>query len=195
MRHLLCALLATARSGLRPQRELAIENLALRQQLAILKRTTKRPKLSHADRAFWVALSRLWPDVSIDFFSLCQRPRFASSTCSSCSSMSAEVCHPRPRQDLWRELRSSSACDGNRAGPHRAAVAVAEPVLRARQRSSLSQWSAGCIIATHDAQPKRTSRSHKEHRIRELRRGALQNASPFDKICISKDVGLFAGGT
>ena len=46
--------------------------------------------------------------------------------------LSAEVCHPRPRQDLWRELRSSSACDGNRAGPHRAAVAVAEPVLRAR---------------------------------------------------------------
>ncbi len=60
MRHLLCALLATARSSLRPQRELAIENLALRQQLAILKRTTKRPRLTNADRAFWVALSRLW---------------------------------------------------------------------------------------------------------------------------------------
>ena len=62
MRHLLCALLATARSSLRPQRELAIENLALRQQLAILKRTTKRPRLTNADRAFWVALSRLWSD-------------------------------------------------------------------------------------------------------------------------------------
>ena len=62
MRYLLCALLATARSSLRPQRELAIENLALRQQLAILKRTTKRPKLSHADRAFWVALCGLWSD-------------------------------------------------------------------------------------------------------------------------------------
>jgi transposase InsO family protein len=34
----------------------------LRQQLAVLRRTTKRPKLSRADRAFWVALSRLWPD-------------------------------------------------------------------------------------------------------------------------------------
>jgi len=62
MLHLLYALLATARSSLRSQRELAIENLALRQQLAILKRTTKRPKLTHADRAFWVALSHLWPD-------------------------------------------------------------------------------------------------------------------------------------
>ena len=34
----------------------------MRQQLAILKRTAKRPALTKADRAFWVALSRLWPD-------------------------------------------------------------------------------------------------------------------------------------
>jgi hypothetical protein len=59
---LLYALLASPRSSLRSQRELAIENLSLRQQLAILKRTTKRPKLRKADRAFWVALSRLRPD-------------------------------------------------------------------------------------------------------------------------------------
>jgi hypothetical protein len=62
MIHLVCALLATARSSLRSQRELALENLALRQQLAVLKRRTKRPALTNADRAFWVALSRLWPD-------------------------------------------------------------------------------------------------------------------------------------
>ena len=62
MIHLVCALLATARSSLKSQRELALENIALRQQLAVLKRTTKRPALTHADRAFWVALSRLWPD-------------------------------------------------------------------------------------------------------------------------------------
>ena len=62
MLHLLHALLATARSSLKSQRELTLENLALRQQLAILRRKTKRPKLAKADRAFWVALSRLWPD-------------------------------------------------------------------------------------------------------------------------------------
>ena len=62
MLHLLYVLVATARSSLRPQRELALENLALRQQLAIVQRKTKRPKLSNADRAFWVALCRLWPD-------------------------------------------------------------------------------------------------------------------------------------
>lgn len=59
---LLYPLFATARSNLKSQRELALENLALRQQLAILKRKTKRPKLNNADRAFWVALCRLWPD-------------------------------------------------------------------------------------------------------------------------------------
>ena len=59
---LLHALLATARSSLKSQGELALENLALRQQLAVLKRKTKRPKLRKVDRAFWVALSRLWPD-------------------------------------------------------------------------------------------------------------------------------------
>ena len=62
MLRLLYALLATARSRLRLQRELALENLALRQQLAVVQRKTKRPKLTKADRAFWVALCRLWPD-------------------------------------------------------------------------------------------------------------------------------------
>jgi len=57
---LLSALLATARSSLKSQHGLALENLALRQQLAILRRRTKRPQLTKTDRAFWVALSHLW---------------------------------------------------------------------------------------------------------------------------------------
>ncbi len=68
MIHLVYALLATARSSLRSRRELALENLALRQQLAVLKRSSKRPKLAKMDRAFWVALSRLstaWQDILI----------------------------------------------------------------------------------------------------------------------------------
>ena len=288
MLHLLYALLATARSSLKPQRELALENLALRQQLAILQRKTKRPKLSKADRAFWVALCRLWPDwhnaliivkpqtvigwhrkgfklywtwksrrrggrppIDAELRTLIRRiasenptwgaprihgellmlgfevgeatvslymprlrkppshswrvspkphprPRFHRLLCRAHSNVSrpvriprararaptyrvlqrnrcsvravdrpaigqrlprrlgAEVHHPGPRQDLWRELRSSSAYDGNRAGSHRAAVSMAESVLRARDRYP----SAGCIIATHDALPDPKSRSH-----------------------------------
>lgn len=35
--------------------------LSLRQQLAIYAQRQSRPRLSPLDRAFWVALSRLWP--------------------------------------------------------------------------------------------------------------------------------------
>jgi len=42
-------------------RQLALENLALRQQLAVYKRTANRLKLQRADRLLWVWLSRVWP--------------------------------------------------------------------------------------------------------------------------------------
>ncbi len=41
-------------------RHLALENLALLQQLAVYKRTVPRPKLRTTDRLFWVALARVW---------------------------------------------------------------------------------------------------------------------------------------
>ncbi len=39
---------------------LAAENLALRQQVAVLKRTNPRPTLRRRDRVFWAWLARLW---------------------------------------------------------------------------------------------------------------------------------------
>src|SRR6267378_2538371 len=42
-------------------RQLALENLALRQQLAVYKRTANRPKLHRSDRLLWVWLSGVWP--------------------------------------------------------------------------------------------------------------------------------------
>jgi putative transposase len=47
---------------LRPQKDsdLALENLALRQQLAILKRPKKRPQIRTKDRLFWILLFRFW---------------------------------------------------------------------------------------------------------------------------------------
>ena len=41
-------------------RQVALENLALRQQLAVYKKMVTRPKLLSSDRLFWVALSRVW---------------------------------------------------------------------------------------------------------------------------------------
>ena len=40
--------------------ELAAENLALRQQLAVLQQKSKRPRIRNRDRIFWAALSRIW---------------------------------------------------------------------------------------------------------------------------------------
>jgi putative transposase len=52
--------LRTLRSAVRTHRELALENLALRQQLAVCKARQPRPRLTAIDRIFWVLLSRLW---------------------------------------------------------------------------------------------------------------------------------------
>jgi transposase InsO family protein len=41
-------------------RQLALENLALRQQLAVYKRAVTRPPLRKTDRVFWVGLARVW---------------------------------------------------------------------------------------------------------------------------------------
>ena len=40
---------------------LAMENLALRQQVAVFKQSTRRPKLRPRDRIFWVWITWLWP--------------------------------------------------------------------------------------------------------------------------------------
>ena len=53
-------LLGTLRSTVRTHRELALENLALRQQLAVWTARQPRPRLTEMDRVFWVLLSRLW---------------------------------------------------------------------------------------------------------------------------------------
>ena len=53
-------LFLVVRSLLISRAALAAENLAIRQQLAVLRRKVKRPKLTRSDRLFWVWLSRLW---------------------------------------------------------------------------------------------------------------------------------------
>ena len=64
-------------------RQLALENLALRQQLAVYKRTLPRPKLRTVDRLLWVGLARVWTSwrqalviVSPDTVLRWQRRRF-----------------------------------------------------------------------------------------------------------------------
>src|SRR5580704_4485657 len=46
--------------GFCSRRRLLTENLALRQQLSVLKRRHPRPMLTAADRLFWLLARRLW---------------------------------------------------------------------------------------------------------------------------------------
>jgi hypothetical protein len=46
----------------RNKQNIIMENLALRQQLAVQQRYIKRPKIKSTDRIFWVWLSRIWDD-------------------------------------------------------------------------------------------------------------------------------------
>ena len=60
LEHLMLMLLLLA--ALRSRRSLARENVALRHQLEVLQRNTKRPRLRPSDRALWAVLSRLLSD-------------------------------------------------------------------------------------------------------------------------------------
>src|SRR5215813_7801809 len=77
MRELLSLLFRFFKASLSGRCNLALENLALRQQLAILKRTQKRLVISTKDRLLWVWLSRIWSEwracpyrkIRLSFFS------------------------------------------------------------------------------------------------------------------------------
>src|SRR6267143_4839775 len=59
----LATLLATLFSIFRSRAALQLENLALRHQIGVLRRSArKRPKLTSGDRLLWICLSHLWRD-------------------------------------------------------------------------------------------------------------------------------------
>ena len=60
MLRLLDLLITSSFHFLRSRRDLLIENLALRQQLAVLGRKHPKPRFRHSDRLFSVLLRRLW---------------------------------------------------------------------------------------------------------------------------------------
>ncbi len=62
MRTFILALIVCLRGALTSRATLALENVALRQQLAVYLRSNHRARLRTEDRLFWVALRRLWPD-------------------------------------------------------------------------------------------------------------------------------------
>ncbi len=61
MQTIVVILVAFVREIVLSRARLQLENIALRQQLAVLKRDRPRPQLHPLDRVFWVLVSRLWP--------------------------------------------------------------------------------------------------------------------------------------
>ena len=57
-------MLAYLRAFLIARHRLALEAVALRQQLAVYKRKQPRPKLNRFDRLFWVVVRRIWSNWS-----------------------------------------------------------------------------------------------------------------------------------
>lgn len=62
MLKLALVLLGWALSSLQTHRALALENLALRQQLALLCHETPRPRVTRIDRLFWSAFTHVFPE-------------------------------------------------------------------------------------------------------------------------------------
>jgi putative transposase len=59
--HLITAFLAAVRAFFRSRVDTSLEVLALRQQVAVLKRRRPRPSLNRFDRFFWTTLRQTWP--------------------------------------------------------------------------------------------------------------------------------------
>ena len=56
----LSILLSLVRTLTASKADLIVENLALRQQLAVFKAKQPQPRLSNTDRLFWITLRRVW---------------------------------------------------------------------------------------------------------------------------------------
>ena len=61
MLEFLFSVLAALRVFVCSRSDTALEVLALRQQVAVLKRQRPRPTLTRLDRFFWTTLRQLWP--------------------------------------------------------------------------------------------------------------------------------------
>ncbi len=61
MQSIVMILVAFVREFALSRATLQLENVALRQQVAVLNRERRQPRLRPIDRVFWAFFSRLWP--------------------------------------------------------------------------------------------------------------------------------------
>src|SRR5215813_2252868 len=97
-------------------KQLALENAALRQQLAILKRQRPRPRLHYRDRLFWMFLMKMWKQwkmalviVQLATVVSWQRRRFKRY----CWKLSQKKGPGRPQicAEVWKLVRTMAAAN------------------------------------------------------------------------------------
>lgn len=142
----------------------ALENLALRQQLSIYKRKQKRPRLVGRDRWFWITLSLVWKGwrrvllvVHPDTVARWQRQRFrrywsrlskkpgrtgTGSFGNVASLLLARAFYRRPEDRPARGARSGRA--------RLVQQFLTESLLVAGARSS---WSGNCVAGRSGTRP------------------------------------------
>jgi transposase InsO family protein len=102
---------------------LQIENLALRHQLCVLRRSVKRPKIRPADRFIWSLLSRVWTDwkdalifVKPDTVICWQRRRFKDYWTRL--SRNGEPGRPSTSKEIQELIRTLSTMNSTWGSPH-----------------------------------------------------------------------------
>ena len=108
--HLVLALLGALRAALGARTDLVPENLALRQQLALLRRRSKRPRFGPLDRLFWIWLSQRWARWR-ETLNVVLRDRDSLAQAGLPRILELEV-PARPNRETARRLR------GRKARPH-----------------------------------------------------------------------------
>jgi len=151
----------------RSQDAVALENLALRQQLAIYKRKKKRPRLIRRQRWFWIVLASIWNDwrqallvVHPDTVVRWQRQRFRSCW--------AELSKKRGklgRQSIGKEIRELIQTMA-RANPLRRAPRIHSELLKLE--IEVSERTVSRILQTVDRPPSQTWKTFLQNQVGEI---------------------------
>jgi putative transposase len=176
MVELLGAIVAALAGALRPRAPLVAENLALRQQLAVLRRRKPRPRLRPIDRAFWIVLSRTWstwsdalaivrPETVIAwhrrgfarFWAWKSRRRGRSPTAPEIVALIRRIANDNPR---WgrRRIASELAKLGHRVDKNTVAKYMPKPLERPRRPPSQT-WGAHSYVTISSVRSRSISSS------------------------------------
>ena len=142
----------------RTRRHLAIEILALRHQLGVLKRSVKRPRLTNADRGLWVLLSRRWASWTDALIIIFLDVKYILRVCREFAVFDnrvrpSQALHATPRSVWPSPARSDRASLDNRGaglGPCTSLRCGSGSPVRTSERSAHQVEVGRCPVCQHD---------------------------------------------